>query len=65
MCSVDPKAVFDVKQCFCALSPIDQGEVRMVPPSPTATNCEPDQATPSSQFEVPEVWAVQGLVVTP
>ncbi len=40
---------------------MDQGEVRIVPLPPTATNCEPDQATPERICEVPEFWAVQVL----
>src|SRR5436305_4240673 len=39
------------------------GEVRMVPP--TATNCEPDQATPKRFADVFEVWAVHVLMGTP
>ena len=49
------------KQCPHAFSQIHQGEVRIVPRSPTVTNREPDQATPKSFCEVPEAWAVQVL----
>jgi len=30
----------------------------MVPFSPTATNCVPDQVTPRREFNVPELWDV-------
>src|SRR2546423_899043 len=54
-----PDAVFRQKQYPCALSQMDQGEVRMVPEDPTTTNCESDQATPLRCCEVIECWAVQ------
>ncbi len=52
-------AVFRQKQYPCALSQMDQGEVRMMPEIPTTTNCEPDQATPIRTSKVLECWAVQ------
>src|SRR6266849_886058 len=31
----------------------------LTPSPPTATNCDPDPATPKRAYEVPEFWAVQ------
>src|SRR5258708_39920082 len=45
----------------CHVHDIPSGEVRMVPPLPTATNCVPDQATPFRVFVVPDVRDVTGI----
>jgi len=38
---------------------MDQGEVRMRPEDPTATNCDPAQMTPKRGNEKLEPWDVQ------
>lgn len=46
---------------FCAVQDLPSGEVRIVPPNPAITYCDPDQTTCPRIWEVPEVRAVQLL----
>ncbi len=50
-----------VRSNALACTRTDQGEVRMVPVSPTATMREPDEATAKSSYVVSELRGVQVL----